>query len=98
MLTSNLFVERPCHVIFQTIGDCYVAACGIPTPTNKHAILLARFAQNILVKFRRVAKEVEVSLGPGTSDLGLRVGIASGPVTAGVLRGEKARFQVSPQP
>ena len=30
----------------------------------------------------------------GTSSLGLRIGIHSGPTTAGVLRGEKARFQL----
>ena len=31
---------------------------------------------------------------PSTADLGMRVGLNSGPVTAGVLRGEKARFQL----
>ena len=35
-----------------------------------------------------------VTLGPGTGDLRLRVGIHSGPVTAGVLRGERSRFQL----
>jgi hypothetical protein len=30
----------------------------------------------------------------GTSDLSLRIGLNSGPTTAGVLRGEKARFQL----
>jgi class 3 adenylate cyclase len=30
----------------------------------------------------------------GTSDLALRIGLNSGPTTAGVLRGEKARFQL----
>jgi Adenylate and Guanylate cyclase catalytic domain len=29
-----------------------------------------------------------------TSDLALRIGLNSGPTTAGVLRGEKARFQL----
>jgi class 3 adenylate cyclase len=29
-----------------------------------------------------------------TSDLALRIGLSSGPTTAGVLRGEKARFQL----
>merc|ERR1712025_1126918 len=32
--------------------------------------------------------------GPETGDLSLRIGLHSGPVTAGVLRGEKARFQL----
>ena len=32
-------------------------------------------------------------LGPGTEALGMRVGCHSGPVTAGVLRNQKSRFQ-----
>ena len=31
---------------------------------------------------------------PDTGDLSMRFGIHSGPVTAGVLRGEKSRFQL----
>ena len=31
---------------------------------------------------------------PGTADLGIRAGLHSGPVTAGVLRGRNARFQL----
>jgi len=38
--------------------------------------------------------KLEVPLGPGTADLSMRFGLHSGPVTAGVLRGEKSRFQV----
>ena len=41
-----------------------------------------------------LAHELELTLGPGTSDLCLRIGLHSGPVTAGVLRGEKSRFQL----
>ena len=33
-------------------------------------------------------------LGPKTMELQLRIGLHSGPVTAGVLRGDKARFQL----
>ena len=33
-------------------------------------------------------------MGPDTSDLGIRIGLHSGPVTAGVLRGERGRFQL----
>lgn len=32
--------------------------------------------------------------GEDTAELGLRTGIHSGPVTAGVLRGDKARYQI----
>jgi 3'5'-cyclic nucleotide phosphodiesterase/Adenylate and Guanylate cyclase catalytic domain len=41
-----------------------------------------------------LTKQLEVSLGPSTGDLKGRCGLHSGPVTAGVLRGEKARFQL----
>jgi hypothetical protein len=41
-----------------------------------------------------LTKSLEVTLGPDTADLGLRIGLHSGPVTAGVLRGERARFQL----
>jgi hypothetical protein len=37
---------------------------------------------------------LENTLGPDTSELGLRIGLHSGPVTAGVLRGERSRFQL----
>lgn len=42
----------------------------------------------------RVTSELETTLGPGTSELDIRIGLHSGPVTAGVLRGDKSRFQL----
>jgi class 3 adenylate cyclase len=78
----------------ETIGDCYVAVTGLPEPTPHHAVIMARFAQRCLLRFSELTKELELSLGPGTADLGIRIGLHSGPVTAGVLRGEKARFQL----
>lgn len=41
-----------------------------------------------------IVKQLEVTLGPDTADLCMRIGLHSGPVTAGVLRGDKARFQL----
>ena len=35
-----------------------------------------------------------MTLGPDTADLSMRFGLHSGPVTAGVLRGERSRFQL----
>lgn len=47
-------------------------------------------------KFDKVLKdELEPKLGPSTRELRARCGIHSGSITAGVLRGQKARFQVS---
>ena len=41
-----------------------------------------------------LVKDMEVTLGPDTGDLSMRFGVHSGQVTAGVLRGEKSRFQL----
>ncbi|KAL7539889.1 hypothetical protein ACHAXR_009680 [Thalassiosira sp. AJA248-18] len=78
----------------ETIGDCYVAVTGLPNPTPDHAGLMVNFAQTCLRKFESLVNELEESLGPGTAELGLRIGLHSGPVTAGVIRGKKSRFQL----
>jgi len=41
-----------------------------------------------------LTKELAKSLGPGTESITMRFGLNSGPTTAGVLRGEKSRFQL----
>lgn len=78
----------------ETVGDCYVAVCGLPEPRRDHAVVMARFARDCLFRMEKALKRLEVSLGPDTTELGMRVGLHSGPVTAGVLRGERARFQL----
>jgi len=78
----------------ETIGDCYIAATGMPDPRPDHAVLMARYANVCLVQIKELTSALESQLGPGTSDLAFRIGIHSGPVTAGVLRGEKSRFQL----
>lgn len=52
------------------------------------------FARECVNKFNHLVGTLETTLGPDTGDLGLRVGLHSGPVTAGVLRGDKSRFQL----
>jgi class 3 adenylate cyclase len=78
----------------ETIGDCYVAATGLPEPQRDHAVVLARFAWECVLTMGSTCKGLEATLGPGTAELALRVGLHSGPTTAGVLRGEKSRFQL----
>jgi class 3 adenylate cyclase len=78
----------------ETIGDCYVAACGVPDARKDHAITMVRFARDCLDAMHLILNELTVDLGPDTTDLGMRVGLHSGPVTAGVLRGDRARFQL----
>jgi class 3 adenylate cyclase len=78
----------------ETIGDCYVAVTGLPDENKDHAITMARFASECVSFTNSKTQELEVTLGPGTSDLRIRIGLHSGPVTAGVLRGDKSRFQL----
>ena len=78
----------------ETIGDSYVAVCGLPDPNPNHAVVMARFARDVIYKMNSLTTQLEAVLGPGTAELQMRVGLHSGPVTAGVLRGEKSRFQV----
>ncbi|GKY96214.1 hypothetical protein MPSEU_000581300 [Mayamaea pseudoterrestris] len=78
----------------ETIGDCYVAVTGLPDPQSNHAVIMARFASECMIKIKEVTQRLETTLGPDTAELCMRVGMHSGPVTAGVLRGDKSRFQL----
>lgn len=78
----------------ETVGDCYVAVCGLPDPRTDHALVMARFARACMGTMQQLVHRLELSLGPDTADLSMRIGLHSGPVTAGVLRGERARFQL----
>jgi class 3 adenylate cyclase len=78
----------------ETIGDCYMAATGLPQIRADHAVVMAGFARECMTTMYDVVRQLEVELGPDTADLTMRFGIHSGPVTAGVLRGEKSRFQL----
>jgi len=55
---------------------------------------MTRFANDVLTQGNQVFNCLQSRLGPGTQDLRMRIGLHSGPVTAGVLRGEKGRFQL----
>ncbi|CAB9502065.1 Receptor-type guanylate cyclase gcy [Seminavis robusta] len=78
----------------ETVGDCYVACCGCPEENENHALVMARFARECNVKMKQMTRKLEVRLGPDTGDLKLRIGLHSGQVTAGVLRGERSRYQI----
>eukprot|EP00980_Cylindrotheca_fusiformis_P031559 scaffold26555_cov137-Cylindrotheca_fusiformis.AAC.1 len=84
------------HNVFkvETVGDCYVAVAGLPEPDKDHAMAVCRFARDCVIAMNKITLKLEVVLGPDTSELELRVGIHSGQVTAGVLRGERSRFQL----
>jgi hypothetical protein len=69
-------------------------ATGLPQPRKDHAVAMVRFARDCMYKMWSLTKTLEANLGPDTGDLTFRMGLHSGPVTAGVLRGERSRFQL----
>lgn len=62
---------------------CSVAAAGLPVARTEHAVVMARFARDCMYKMWELSKELEVTLGPESGHLSMRMGIHSGPVTAG---------------
>lgn len=48
---------------------------------------MARFANDCVRKVKRLLQRLETTLGPDTGDLDVRIGLHSGAVTGGVLRG-----------
>ncbi|CAB9505272.1 Receptor-type guanylate cyclase gcy [Seminavis robusta] len=78
----------------ETVGDSYVAIAGCPEPRKDHAVAMARFSTDCMHRLRTLVKALEKTLGPDTGDLGARFGLHSGQCVAGVLRGDKGRFQL----
>lgn len=62
----------------KTIGDCYMAVCGVPEPRPDHAAVLATMALEMLLGLH------EFNQARGTA-LELRIGLNTGPVVAGVI-------------
>eukprot|EP00934_Nitzschia_sp_Nitz4_P002440 Nitzschia sp. Nitz4//scaffold67_size101165//98871//101089//NITZ4_004548-RA/size101165-augustus-gene-0.19-mRNA-1//1//CDS//3329556531//2435//frame0 len=78
----------------ETIGDCYLAVAGLPEPRPDHAVAMVKFAHQCNTLTRDLMTQLSMTLGPDTEFLCMRFGLNSGPVTAGVLRGQKSRFQL----
>jgi class 3 adenylate cyclase len=62
----------------KTIGDCYMAVCGLPRPASDHADRMACMALRMVKATREYSEQVHIPLQ-------LRIGINSGPVVAGVI-------------
>jgi class 3 adenylate cyclase len=70
------------------------AATGIPLPQKDHAVRMVKFARDCQECLPNLLQQLSNKLGEETKDLGMRVGCHSGPCTAGVLRGDKIRFEL----
>ena len=71
----------------KTIGDAYMAAAGIPEPAADHTERVARLGLDMLAFIEKLRRETGI-------DIAIRIGIASGPVMAGVIGTNKFSYDV----
>ncbi len=71
----------------KTIGDSYMSVCGLPEVDTEHAIKCVRAAQQMLafIEERNQRKSIQ---------WGMRIGIHSGPVVAGVVGNHKFTYDL----
>ncbi len=71
----------------KTIGDAYMVAAGVPEPVPDHNVRLARMGLSMLAAVEKVRAETG-------HDIRMRVGLASGPVMAGVIGTRKFSYDI----
>lgn len=81
-MSQRLGVEK-----IKTIGDAYMAAAGVPEPQKDHTerLLKLAFAMQDYLADLRARTDI---------DLNMRIGIASGPVMAGVIGKHKFSYDI----
>lgn len=71
----------------KTVGDAYMLAGGLPDPKDSHAEDVADMALAMLDEVRKIQ-------GPHGEPLSVRIGIATGPVVAGVIGRKKFLYDL----
>ena len=67
-ISCCVFVRGLSHLgrSILTVGDCYVAVCGLPDARRDHALVMARFATQCLQRMKVLTGKLEKILGPDT--------------------------------
>lgn len=81
-LVENHGIEK-----IKTIGDCYMAASGVPVPRRDHAEAIASLAIDLVRFMNQFAKRCNYPIN-------LRIGIHSGGVVAGVIGQQKLMYDL----
>ncbi|HWU23068.1 MAG TPA: adenylate/guanylate cyclase domain-containing protein [Nocardioides sp.] len=71
----------------KTVGDAYMAVAGLPTPDADHAASVAELALDMQRTLSRLSAD-------WPSPIAMRIGIASGPVVAGVIGQRKFTYDL----
>jgi PAS domain S-box-containing protein len=81
-LTDEFGVEK-----VKTIGDAYMAVGGLSLPRSDHAEAMAGLALAMRAEVLKLGDQLQIPLH-------LRIGLHSGPVTAGVISGKKFAYDL----
>ena len=71
----------------KTIGDAYMAACGLPSPNKDHARVMVEFAKGMYADLANYNQSARIQFR-------MRIGLNCGPVTAGVIGKTKFLYDV----
>lgn len=71
----------------KTIGDAYMAACGVPYPNKYHSELMLKFAMQMYKDLADYNKNSKIKFE-------IRIGMNSGPVIAGVIGKNKFVYDI----
>lgn len=75
----------------KTIGDAYMAAGGLPTPNQTHAIDVVKAALDIQKVMRKHKEDREAR---GDLFFEIRIGVHTGPVVAGIVGVKKFQYDI----
>jgi class 3 adenylate cyclase len=87
-ISENYALEK-----LKTIGDCYMAACGLPRPVKDHAIRAVTAAFEMLDAIKKFQPCVNYETSR-ESFFQMRFGIHSGPVVAGIVGHKKFAYDI----
>jgi class 3 adenylate cyclase len=71
----------------KTIGDAYMATCGVPEPNENHVMIMIDFAKGMLEDLAEYNKTAKIQFN-------IRIGLNCGPATAGIIGRKKFIYDV----
>eukprot|EP01006_Ploeotia_vitrea_P009159 TRINITY_DN21536_c0_g1_i1.p1 TRINITY_DN21536_c0_g1~~TRINITY_DN21536_c0_g1_i1.p1 ORF type:complete len:505 (-),score=32.79 TRINITY_DN21536_c0_g1_i1:38-1552(-) len=90
---DHLTIANPTVQKIKTVGDCYMAACGVPESSDRHALAALEFSVGVLIIARLYNIEHQTSADDDFY-INFRVGLHTGSLLAGVVGIHKFSFDV----
>ena len=82
----DVLAEKHSVEKIKTIGDAYMAACGVPEPVADHADRIVALGKSMLDSLKPMAW--------GSDSFRIRVGVHTGPVVAGLIGRHRCLYDV----